>query len=689
MAKVYVSSTVADLEPERRAVIEWLVQARHQPVHSYLPDSDTVRDSCLADVDGCDVYVVLLGHRYGFQPPDGNPERLSITHMEYRRARDGRKPCVALKARGVRDLAVTDLLDAARQALVLRFQQEVEADRRVALFDDEGSLIKGLSAGVQEAVARLAPPPLDDPQVQRIIARLTTDKLGLEEENAELRRQIAALNEQLTAEAIARTVATAQAPGASPAARDAAQALQQGDAAPALALLREQEREASAAGAATGSRYEELADRRRAAELAREQGALAFAVDVRASLAAYRRADEHDPGDFWTSIRIGDLQRLRGTLDEALAAYWLAFETASAQTAQDPADTQWQRNLSVSHERIGNVLVAQGDLLGALQAYRKSLDIRETLAGRDAGNIQWQRDLSVSHDRIGDMLVAQGELPVALQAYRKSLDIREALAGRDAGNAEWQRNLSVSHNKIGDVLVAQGDLPGALQAYRKSLDIREALAGRNAGNPEWQRDLSVSHERIGDMLVAQGDLPGALQAYRKSLDIAETLAGRDAGNTQWQRDLSVSHNKIGDVLVELGDLPGALQAYRKDLAIAEELAGRDFGNTQWQRDLSVSHDKIGDVLVAQGDLPGALQAYRKSLDIAEALAGRDLGSVQWQLDVAVSCGKLGGLDLLPPGQRRDHLERGARILAALRLAGRLPPNQDWTAWFDQALKDLA
>ena len=50
MAKVYVSSTVADLTEERRAVLDWLRLARHQAVDSYLPDSDTVRDSCLEDV---------------------------------------------------------------------------------------------------------------------------------------------------------------------------------------------------------------------------------------------------------------------------------------------------------------------------------------------------------------------------------------------------------------------------------------------------------------------------------------------------------------------------------------------------------------------------------------------------------------------------------------------------------------
>ena len=71
VARVYVSSTVADLRAERAAVFDWLRLARHQAVDSYLPDSDTVRDSCLDDVAACDLYVLIAGHRYGFQPAIG------------------------------------------------------------------------------------------------------------------------------------------------------------------------------------------------------------------------------------------------------------------------------------------------------------------------------------------------------------------------------------------------------------------------------------------------------------------------------------------------------------------------------------------------------------------------------------------------------------------------------------------
>ena len=76
----------ADLTPERREVMGWLVGAQHQVVHSYRPSSDAVRESCLDDVDACDLYVLILGHRYGFQPAQDNPEGLSITQLEFFRA---------------------------------------------------------------------------------------------------------------------------------------------------------------------------------------------------------------------------------------------------------------------------------------------------------------------------------------------------------------------------------------------------------------------------------------------------------------------------------------------------------------------------------------------------------------------------------------------------------------------------
>jgi tetratricopeptide (TPR) repeat protein len=149
VAKVYVSSTIVDLEAERQAVIDWLVAAQHQVVHSYRPNSDAVRDGCLADVDTCDLYVLILGHRYGFQPPKDNPEGLSITHLEFRRAGERGKPRVALLRTSIPSISLSDMADPLRLALVQAFRDEVADIVRAGEFGDLQGLVQELSTGVQ------------------------------------------------------------------------------------------------------------------------------------------------------------------------------------------------------------------------------------------------------------------------------------------------------------------------------------------------------------------------------------------------------------------------------------------------------------------------------------------------------------------------------------------------------------
>src|SRR5215469_1254568 len=153
MARVYVSSTVADLEAERQAVIDWLVAAQHQVMHSYRPSSSTVRDGCLDDVDKSDLYVLVLGHRYGFQPPEDNPEGLSITQLEFRRAGQSGIPRVALLRTSISDERLTDMDDPGRWARVRAFRAEVTGEVRAAEFSDLRGLIQGLSTGVQGELA--------------------------------------------------------------------------------------------------------------------------------------------------------------------------------------------------------------------------------------------------------------------------------------------------------------------------------------------------------------------------------------------------------------------------------------------------------------------------------------------------------------------------------------------------------
>jgi len=79
------------------------------------------------------------------------------------------------------------------------------------------------------------------------------------------------------------------------------------------------------------------------------------------------------------------------------------------------------------------VLQAQGDLSGALEAYQAGLNIGEPLAALDARNTEWQRDLSLSHDRIGEVLQAQGDFVGATAAHERGVGDNRA-PGRTRSN---------------------------------------------------------------------------------------------------------------------------------------------------------------------------------------------------------------------------------------------------------------
>jgi hypothetical protein len=97
MTTVYLSSTYEDLKDHRRAVFDALRQSDYRVIamEDYIATDERPVEKCLNDVDQADIYVGIFAFRYGYVPPSdhGNPDGLSITELEFRRAK-GKKPCL-------------------------------------------------------------------------------------------------------------------------------------------------------------------------------------------------------------------------------------------------------------------------------------------------------------------------------------------------------------------------------------------------------------------------------------------------------------------------------------------------------------------------------------------------------------------------------------------------------------------
>ncbi len=94
VVRVYISSTYNDLEEHRQAVYHALRQLGHDVVamEDYVATDQRPLAKCLEDVATSDVYIGIFAWRYGFIPPNDNPEQHSITELEYRQAVTLSKP---------------------------------------------------------------------------------------------------------------------------------------------------------------------------------------------------------------------------------------------------------------------------------------------------------------------------------------------------------------------------------------------------------------------------------------------------------------------------------------------------------------------------------------------------------------------------------------------------------------------
>lgn len=104
---VFVSSTIKDFGPVRRDLAEWFRRRGVEARLSELNDFPVARgvhshDACLHAIRGSNLFVMLIGNRYGGRYK-GTPK--SITWREYDEAYEARIPCAVLVLRSTNELA--------------------------------------------------------------------------------------------------------------------------------------------------------------------------------------------------------------------------------------------------------------------------------------------------------------------------------------------------------------------------------------------------------------------------------------------------------------------------------------------------------------------------------------------------------------------------------------------------------
>ncbi|HEY5746016.1 MAG TPA: hypothetical protein VIU12_08075 [Chryseolinea sp.] len=102
----------------------------------------------------------------------------------------------------------------------------------------------------------------------------------------------------------------------------------------------------------------------------------------------------------------------------------------------DPANTEWQRDLSVGYQQLAHINREIGDLESSHAWYLKSFAIASTLSDKDPVNASLLQDKGIAHFDLGKILgllkrpgEAREQLTLADQIYRRLIE-------RDSTNEE-------------------------------------------------------------------------------------------------------------------------------------------------------------------------------------------------------------------------------------------------------------
>ena len=158
MAKIYISSTFEDLKDYRAAAYRTLRQMQHDVIsmEDYPAGDQRPLDKCLADVAACEIYVGIFAWRYGYIPDKDNPERKSITELEYRKAsQEGKARLIfLLDPNADWKLAWTDMRtgEGEKGQRIDSLRGELGREHTIRFFHSPDALSSHISVALQQAL---------------------------------------------------------------------------------------------------------------------------------------------------------------------------------------------------------------------------------------------------------------------------------------------------------------------------------------------------------------------------------------------------------------------------------------------------------------------------------------------------------------------------------------------------------
>ncbi len=290
-----------------------------------------------------------------------------------------------------------------------------------------------------------------------------------------------------------------------------------------------------------------------------------------------------------TYQRLGELDKARPLLEEALATRRHVLGAASADTAESLND------LGVLLREKGSTAAAEPLLVEALATRRKVLG-------------SGHRDVAGSLVELGRLYSDQGSDQRAEPLFREALAIRVRVLG------DQDHETATSMNELALLLWHRGSLPEAEALFRQCLAINRKTLGEN------HPDVSASLNNLALIAGDRGDFAAAEMLSRESLAIARKALG------DGHPSVATKLNNLSRPLLELRKYDEAAETLKEALRIATASYGSQHPS------VATYEVNLARVELARKDAAAAEPLLRQALQIRQ----RALPEGDWRTAAARS-----------------------------------------------------
>ncbi|WP_159015649.1 TIR domain-containing protein [Cognatiluteimonas profundi] len=232
---------------------------------------------------------------------------------------------------------------------------------------------------------------------------------------------------------------------------------------------------------------------------------------------------------------IGQVRLDEGHHEQAMAAFREAYERSRALSERQPDNGQRLFDRAQAEYWIGLVFWRKNQFDDAETWLRRYRDSALKLAAMDPANFDWQREVSYGHHNLAVLDQSRGHYKQAEQAFRAELNLYREWLKTHPQDTSLRDEAANAASFLGTLAQDDGRLSEAQARFQEQLDAVSRNRQAEPDNAIWKKTWLDARVLLAQVQAVQGKTTEARRGLDEATALAESLAAQDRNNREWQQ----------------------------------------------------------------------------------------------------------------------------------------------------------